>query len=1211
MKQEATTAALNAANFWMGIECLSPNAAPKTGKDAATNAITYDIKCETEMPWLDLEKINLLSAHENKTTGSTDFNNTWRFTAYCSLLSMPIVIEEIRAHLGAVPNALSEYRPGNPAATLGMSLDRRGMVVDVPFISSMPWAIGQLSNTPKNTKIDFTGFFGLNALQDKLTSAIVDLLFRRGVLAKDGSPALIDALSAEMQEQIAADYTQRTITLQDINDVCALVFEMIGWHPTEIISALRIQAKPVSVKVDQSGNASNDTDLLNSFYVEDIHLVANAIERGDTGAALNDYMTAQLPDERVDIRAPHDQTVTQGVVPRKMPLGCWPSQHPLVLAQQFAVNTIHQKLGTGSGIFSVNGPPGTGKTTLLRDVMASIIVDRASTMATYDDPLSAFHTEIKIEGWKHGKVWAVDPQLCGKSIVVTSANNGAVENITKELPARKALPASSTLEYFSALSDSIAADFGAKERKHGATWGVFSAALGSKSNRTAFFKHFSQPVGKNAASTVPAHPLRTLWEVVAEEGVALPWQEAKTAFEQARQRVEQEQRHTQQIADAIATLHIIVTQLNAAQTTKINCIQKQVQLTAKRDQQCVRLQDAKLAHQKLARLHFVSQERDKAAEQLQHIQTALAADPVDTAVSTVAMLEESLHDVSENLRRSELLLHSHLQGKPGLFGRLLNWKLSAEWAKNLTLAQQDYKTCGDDVIRTRTGLKAAQRMVEQRQKLLAERDETQHKYAAAANSCQNAGLDPFEKHRLDPAQLLLAKTQYQTATDSLAHTQLEWEQHGQLTETAKDKVGVLLQQEKRQRLLLQDWHITDTMISTWCGEGLSEDQLQLASPWLRQEYFTARQDLFCAAMNLHASFIVASWQKLKNTLLALRFLNDGKITAGNVDGGIVQLWEALFLVVPVVSTTFASFPRMFKGWGRESIGWLLIDEAGQATPQQAMGAIWRARRAVVVGDPLQLEPIVTLPTEALEPLRLRCGARSAYNPNNSSAQVLADMANPIGTMLGTDDLQKWVGSPLRVHRRCLHTMFAVSNAIAYDGMMVYGTAKDERDMWFGESCWINVPAREAQGNCVPAQVELAANMISDFVKQYGLKTNGEFNLYVITPFRDTNAALDKALYSKIGGQKKGMHGTVHTFQGKEADVVLIVLGGDPKKPGSISSFAAAKPNLLNVAVTRAKKRIYVIGDHAQWANHHYFDSLAAALPVKSDIVLIGPEYVDA
>ena len=68
---------------------------------------------------------------------------------------------------------------------------------------------------------------------------------------------------------------------------------------------------------------------------------------------------------------------------------------------------------------------------------------------------------------------------------------------------------------------------------------------------------------------------------------------------------------------------------------------------------------------------------------------------------------------------------------------------------------------------------------------------------------------------------------------------------------------------------------------------------------------------------------------------------------------------------------------------------------------------------------------------------------------------------------------------------------------------------------------------------------------------------------------------------------KNCVGTVHTFQGKDANEVLLVLGCSNKSVGAMN-WVVKKANILNVACTRAKYRIAFIGNINDWKNRRYF-----------------------
>src|SRR5262249_17506988 len=140
-----------------------------------------------------------------------------------------------------------------------------------------------------------------------------------------------------------------------------------------------------------------------------------------------------------------------------------------------------------------------------------------------------------------------------------------------------------------------------------------------------------------------------------------------------------------------------------------------------------------------------------------------------------------------------------------------------------------------------------------------------------------------------------------------------------------------------------------------------------------------------------------------------------------------SLWATFFCVVPIVSTTFASIERMLGYLPPESIGWLLIDEAGQAVPQAAVGALIRARHAAVLGDPIQLPPVTSLTTDLSDKIadQFRVDKERFIAPG-ASVQGLADATSIYGTVISSDTQDIRVGVPLVVHRRCADPMFSLS-----------------------------------------------------------------------------------------------------------------------------------------------------------------------------------------
>ncbi len=827
-----------------------------------------------------------------------------------------------------------------------------------------------------------------------------------------------------------------------------------------------------------------DPLLMNSFFLRDLAKVREAAQAGKLPAALAAYLGERKPRVRHDLL--HDPVALEAsLAPSMTPLGRWPTLpgHTPALLQQSAVN-LASRLHTGHGVLGVNGPPGTGKSTLLRDIVADVVTRRATAMCAFSDPAKAFKVgwTKRVKG-ETQELYSLDPSLRGFEMIVASSNNKAVENVSAEMPAIGAIPTESDLRYFAPLGSDLI------ERE---AWGMIAAVLGNATNRSRFRKAFwtesprsfqrylDRAAGITQADAIPG---------LAEQC------DAPSGPGEARDRWKIAQKHFNTLSAS----------------TKDRLAQLESLRQALLDLPRLRIEESEAQKRHDSALEVAGEDQSQLQARVRVVQQAHAA-------SMQAQTHLANHDAT-----------------------------APSWVKRLFRTQdaQAWRTTHQQL----------------KNHLHALRQSEQSAIVAQANAEQTA-----------------------EASTAFAHAQ----EHDLLQTQGARKAA----------------EIRCSQISVGAGACLLDDafralphrEKQLSLPWLDAELQQLRSDLFSAAMQVHRAFIDAAALPLRRNLKALMDANFGGIPPDRLHlAG--DLWSSLFLAIPVVSTTFASVERMLGRLPPETFGWLFVDEAGQASPQAAVGAMMRCKRSVVVGDPQQIEPVVPLPDVLTAAVMREFNADAdRFAAPAASVQTLADEASDHCATFLTVSGSRRVGAPLLVHRRCASPMFDVSNKIAYGGLMVQSKQPGEsaiRDV-LGPSRWIDVRGTARDKYCPEEGEQLLALLHS--LRRAGVAPD----LYVVTPFVAVQDGL-RHLVSADGvltGWTPDASawpweriGTVHTVQGREAEAVILVLGAPLPAQNGARQWAGGLPNLLNVAVTRAKEAVYVVGNRELWSAAGHFGVL--------------------
>lgn len=1021
-------------DFWRAVELFSSQSIPKVDP----RKHRHDVVPGRALPW-----------EEGSTLPAPPRGRVWRHTLFGGVHRLDEVHALLAERMHEDADEVDERTPRGESAIVAFQVDQDGVFVeDSLVLSSAAWAIGRTATGPWAGWLD--GFEEAQSALVKGVGVVLAAADRR--LAAEGGDG---------GQQPTPPVDRRVL-----DGVSRAAGAVVG----DDIDPSRWRVESVAVPP----RSRPRTDFLNSFVAEDLARVSAAVRAGGVPPALARYLSGSDAPGRVDVRSPeHAAEVDARLEPRWVPAGRWPTStaKPLATSQQLGVAEALNGLVADAGIVGVNGPPGTGKTTMLRDLVAGVVTQRADVLATFSEPADAF--EPGMTGWRTAsKTVEFRPlraEVTGFEIVVASANNGAVENVTRELPAADQIdPPWSGADHF---ADEASRVLGAP------AWGLVAAVLGNKQNRVDFLARLWETT-RDPDTGARRPGLRERFGPGATADVGVDWNGAVDRYRRAKA-VEDTFRRSQQAAnDALRALP---------------------DLERRRDE--------------------AARGRDAARGTLEQARRAAAA-----AVRVQDEARLRADRVAERVR-------DHAASRPGVLetlitlGRTLRvWRVHHD---ELTLRRREADQVADQA--DAAGLRAE----------------------AAAEAAARA-----------------------VATSSEHEARCAADVH-----EASERVAAARATGAR---------VPDRSLPT-------TDADELVAPWVHPEWNAARTECFLAALGVHRAFLFAGGRRTADLLDAAVEAVRGSVPNSAAPAAVHAAWQGLFLLVPVVSTTFASVGRMFRGVGAEALGWLLIDEAGQATPQSAVGAIWRARRVVAVGDPLQLEPVVTVLNSTQGRLRAAHGVSDRWRPFES-VQVLVDRQTRLGTTVRAGDAgEAWVGAPLRVHRRCDDPMFSVVNDAVYDGLMVRGNVgrTDPLDaLAVPSSRWLHVAADRAQGHWIPAEGEALARLLDLLVHRHGVDPR---RILVVSPFR---AVADRLRQVVLPGVASG---TVHVSQGREADIVVLVLGGDPGKPGA-KEWVTSRPNLFNVAVSRAKHRLFVIGDRSTWSRLRYFSDLASATREVDDEV---------
>ncbi|OXM13941.1 AAA domain-containing protein [Paenibacillus herberti] len=727
--------------------------------------------------------------------------------------------------------------------------------------------------------------------------------------------------------------------------------------------------------------------------------------------------------------------------------------------------------GEKSELLSVNGPPGTGKTTLLKELIADYTVRKALLLVdNWDTSWEQIDAGNKKKAVYRSPLGGVNPY----SIIITSTNNTAVDNIGTEL--RKEIP------FLNSFLNTLA-------EPPEDTSGLFCARLGNNSNMESF---------RSGLVKALLNGLRSDSQIQPSLGVIERYRNHHNSLDCIRKLLNQWTLQKRQLSSHLQVFVGSEECLNQAIFAYEKKIQEKQQEMIVVEKQVYQYKTAFYEADEQFKLHQAAEKK----------------------IST------QLPDQEESIKNAYSILETFRQKKQS-------------WLRFFLPSYISYlrSYVSESYIEIELISKAKQALHDSNEQLVS--------HVAQARLKNDEACQFNEK--AETCQKLYDQLQSEITL---------------LSEDLSQLINCLGTGKQVSSAILQE----DEDLDIWSA---SQYQLTNSSVLLKLRYqlFLDSLEVIEQYIIKHRQFILHNMEKILGERWFQPFYSVDHQRDAEYKEALLALWETFFICFPVVTTTLHSFKEDTFQLLPGVVDTVFVDEAGQILPHYLCAPLYRARRAIVVGDVEQLEPVRTVQLDLI----------NDYNsiPETLHASVCVER-NSVQHYV--DRNSDWfelfkgqrVGLLLTEHRRCEAAIMRFSNQFVYENKLVI-TNPDSHDQLFGR----NMLAFDVRGankrNANETEIQFCRRLIDRYKELYGPEIVSE--IAIIAPFYKQVQELSRAI-------PEVKSGTVHSFQGQERKIILFtsVIDSYTGKLAGLSSFIGGKSNMLNVALSRAKEQFVWIGN---------------------------------